>query len=581
MQSVVTIAIVVVTMLTMCKAFRLQKVNYLTNQINRYSATVYKSGYSFLSMQASDSSPVRVRFAPSPTGSLHVGGARTALFNWLLAKKTGGKFLVRVEDTDEARSTRESEASILEDLRWLGLAWDEGPEIGGPYGPYRQSERKEIYKEAAERLIKEGKAYRCFCTEEELEQKRIAAEEAGVDPKYDGTWRDADPAEVEKRLANGDPYTVRFRVPPGKVVFIDDKVRGRVTWDADASLGDFIILRSNGMPVYNFCVSVDDATMKITHVVRAEEHLTNTLRQMLVLEALECQPPTYAHCSLILGSDRSKLSKRHGATSLKQFSEQGFIPVAMMNYLANLGWNDGTDKEIYSPQELWEAFSLDRIIKSAAVFDLEKLTWINAQHLRAMDATEVQKLVFDALFKTDNPILTDKAAESNPSFEKFLGIASKIAQRDMELLTDAPKLVGNCLKYSIDQTLANDEHVEEVLGADSFSTLVKTIITDYETGALPTGKEDNFDDLWKTYMKALGKNLGLKGKNLFHPVRLALTGNMSGPDIGDQLKLVSLSDGIVSANFPVAPLSSRIDYLRKISSLDKSSIIASAKVVAV
>eukprot|EP01035_Chromulina_nebulosa_P031108 gene31108-41442_t len=338
--------------------------------------------------------PVRVRFAPSPTGSLHVGGARTALFNWLLARKTNGKFLVRVEDTDEARSTRESERSILNDLRWLQLNWDEGPELPeeGPYGPYRQSDRKDIYKAAAEKLIEKGLAYRCFCSEEELEEKRLAAEAKGIDAKYDGTWRDADPAEVQRRIDNGESYTVRFRVPDNKVVFIDDCVRGRVTWDASASLGDFIILRSSGMPVYNFCVSVDDASMKITHVIRAEEHLSNTLRQLLILEGLDYKPPIYAHCSLILGSDRSKLSKRHGATSVQQFSQQGFVPEAMINYLANLGWNDGTPKEIYSPQELISAFDLNRIVKSSAIFDMDKLKWINSQHLRALPLEKVKDL---------------------------------------------------------------------------------------------------------------------------------------------------------------------------------------------
>lgn len=281
--------------------------------------------------------PVRVRFAPSPTGSLHVGGARTAVFNWLLARKTNGSFIVRVEDTDLSRSTRESEVSILNDLRWLGLNWDEGPEVEGKYGPYRQSDRKNIYQNAAQTLVNEGLAYPCFCTEEELAVKRAHAEATNKDIRYDGTWRDADPAEVQRRLAAGQPYTLRFKVPRHKTVFIDDIVRGRVTWDTDASLGDFIIMRSNGMPVYNFCVAVDDAHMEITHVIRAEEHLTNTFRQSLILEALHHKPPVYAHCSLILGADKSKLSKRHGAASVQQFSHAGFLPEAMINYLANLG----------------------------------------------------------------------------------------------------------------------------------------------------------------------------------------------------------------------------------------------------
>lgn len=531
-----------------------------------------------LKMVSNAVGPVRVRFAPSPTGSLHVGGARTALFNWLLARKTKGTFVIRVEDTDEARSTRESERSILNDLRWLLLDWDEGPEVGGPYGPYRQSERKDIYIAAAEKLIQEGKAYRCFCTEEELEEKRLAAEAKGEDPKYDGTWRDADPALVEEMLRKGVPYTVRFRVPAGKVVSIDDVVRGRVTWDADASLGDFIILRSNGMPVYNFCVSVDDAFMKITHVIRAEEHLTNTLRQMLILEALGHKPPTYAHCSLILGSDRSKLSKRHGATSVQQFSKQGFIPAAMLNYLANLGWNDGTPKEIYSPKELMEAFDLNRIIKSPAVFDMVKLTWINQQHVRILPFDEIRPIVLKELSIGDNAILlsSDVSANTDPSFGDFLNIATKIAQRDMDLTTDTNRLVGICLQYDSRQSLATDPHVEEVIN-DALIPVVDALIDDFSSGAMPNGLETNFPDLWKGYMKTLGGKLGLKGKALFHPVRFCLTGRMSGPDVGDQIRLIALAKANIKSDYPLVTLKSRIDALRSFSLDEAKKIVEDSK----
>ncbi len=524
--------------------------------------------------------PVRVRFAPSPTGSLHVGGARTALFNWLLARKTKGTFIIRVEDTDEARSTKESEDSILNDLRWLQLNWDEGPDNGGPYGPYRQSERKEIYKQVAEQLIAEGKAYRCFCSEEELEKKRIEAEAKGEDPKYDGTWRDADPKKVEEMLASGAPYTVRFKVPKGKVVSINDVVRGTVTWDADASLGDFIIMRSSGMPVYNFCVSVDDAKMKVTHVIRAEEHLTNTLRQMLLLEAMNYKPPTYAHCSLILGSDRSKLSKRHGATSVKQFSEQGFIPAAMINYLANLGWSDGTNKEIFSPQELVQAFDVNRIVKSAAVFDLNKLTWINSQHCRSLPLDQIQPIVLKMMQKGEQPIL-DPNHYSNPTAEKpghfneFLNIATKIAQRDMDLTTDTNRLLGNCLQYHPEQSLHLDPHINEVLN-DDLVKIVNQLIQDFEQTLIPKGDESNFNDLWKAYVKTLGGKLGLKGKNLFHPLRFALTGRMSGPDIGDQLKLVALSQGIIHSSYPLTPLAHRINYLKQFNLENSKKIAAEA-----
>lgn len=588
-------------------------------------SSIFSAG---IRLSMSTMAPVRVRFAPSPTGSLHVGGARTALFNWMLAKKSKGVFIVRVEDTDEARSTRASEKAILDDLKWMNMQWDEGPEVEGPHGPYRQSERKHIYKKAAEKLIADGNAYRCFCSNEELDAKRAAAEAAGIDPKYDGTWRDADPVLVQERLNRGDPYTVRFKIPPGKVVYIDDRVRGRVTWDADASLGDFIIMRSNGMPVYNFCVSVDDADMRITHVVRAEEHLSNTPRQLLILEALNFKPPIYAHCSLILGSDRSKLSKRHGATSVKQFSEQGIVPDAMMNYLANLGWNDGTDKEIYTPEELYNAFDVSRIIKSAAVFDMDKLKWVNAQHLRNYPIEKIELIVLKELcsksYKVQNNTVanTDSnatttvimmesilppsaAAAVNCSIDgsdkediplrSFLRIATKIAQRDMDLTTDTYRLVDLCLRYDLHYTLCTDNHAIELLqppASSSLLALIATLIQDYNTGKLPHGFETDFSALWKDYMKQLGKQLGLKGKALYHPVRLCLTGRMSGPDVGDQLQLIALSEGggenntsilnpayvqsryyresnstVITSN-TVMNLKERIDYLSKFSLTD-------------
>ena len=505
-------------------------------------------------------SPVRVRFAPSPTGSLHVGGARTALFNWLLAKQTNGKFIIRVEDTDEARSTRASEESILGDLSWMGMNWDEGPVVGGPHGPYRQSERKDIYLKHANQLIEKGFAYRCFCTEEELEEKRLKAEAEGKPPQYDGTWRDADPALVQQKLNNNEPFTVRFKVPPGKVVSIDDIVRGRVTWDADASLGDFIILRSSGMPVYNFCVAVDDANMGITHVIRAEEHLTNTLRQILILEALGYTPPTYAHCSLILGSDRSKLSKRHGATSVKQFSEQGFLPNAMMNYLANLGWNDGTTKEIYTPQELIQSFDLNRIVKSAAVFDMDRLKWVNKQHLMAMSSIEVEPLIENALI-TANPPLLDNNVDINDK-KTFISMLTKTIQPSIELITDVRQVLIDMLIYNIDNTLATDEHVSEILN-DNFDSIIELLLRDFNAGKLPQGSEENFIELWKAYIKALGKETGRKGKRLFHPVRLALTGMMSGADVGEQLQLLHLaSKGIIpTSSLTIVKLDERMAKL--------------------
>lgn len=501
--------------------------------------------------------PVRVRFAPSPTGSLHVGGARTALFNWLLAKKTKGSFIIRVEDTDVERSTRASEESILSDLAWMNMTWDEGPVVEGPHGPYRQSERKEIYKKFADRLIAEGHAYRCFCTEEELDQKRAEAEAANVDPKYDGTWRDRDPADIQASLDAGKPYTVRFRVPEGKVVAIEDIVRGSVSWEADAMLGDYIIMRSSGMPVYNFCVAVDDACMGITHVIRAEEHLSNTPRQLLVLEALGYAPPQYAHCSLILGQDRSKLSKRHGATSVSQFSSMGFLPEAMMNYLANLGWNDGTPKEIYSPEELVSAFDLSRIIKSAAIFDMDKLTWINGQHIRGASLERLAPLVKQTLRTGEQPVVR---AEDSPELEEFVAMATKLTQKDMDLVVDARRMVGDCLQYPLASTLTSDPHVAELL-SDGFKDVAAVIVRDFKSGKLPTGAEEGFAEAWKLYVKEVGKELGKKGKGLFHPVRLSLTGSMSGPDIGDQLRLIHRAKSAVPEGYPLVGLEARMSQL--------------------
>ncbi|MED6179488.1 hypothetical protein PIB30_001251, partial [Stylosanthes scabra] len=294
---------------------------------------------SSLSHQHQVPSTVRVRFAPSPTGNLHVGGARTALFNYLFARSKGGSFVLRIEDTDLERSTKESEETLLRDLSWLGLEWDEGPGVGGDYGPYRQSERNSLYKQYAEKLRESGQVYRCFCSNEELEKMKEDAKLKQLPPVYTGKWANATNGEIEEELAKGTPYTYRFRVPKGNLK-INDIIRGEVSWNLD-TLGDFVIMRSNGQPVYNFCVTVDDATMAISHVIRAEEHLPNTLRQALIYKALGFPMPNFAHVSLILAPDRSKLSKRHGATSVGQFREMGYLPEAMVNYLALLGWGDG------------------------------------------------------------------------------------------------------------------------------------------------------------------------------------------------------------------------------------------------
>eukprot|EP00549_Striatella_unipunctata_P026583 CAMPEP_0118719068 /NCGR_PEP_ID=MMETSP0800-20121206/29201_1 /TAXON_ID=210618 ORGANISM="Striatella unipunctata, Strain CCMP2910" /NCGR_SAMPLE_ID=MMETSP0800 /ASSEMBLY_ACC=CAM_ASM_000638 /LENGTH=820 /DNA_ID=CAMNT_0006626259 /DNA_START=173 /DNA_END=2635 /DNA_ORIENTATION=- len=513
--------------------------------------------------------PPRLRFAPSPTGSLHVGGARTALYNWLSAKKgqldfprENSGFIVRVEDTDLARSTKESEASVMADLKWLGLDWDEGPmdsePSSGPFGPYRQSERDVIYKKVARRLLREGRAYRCFCSQEELEEMRAQQEAAGIPPRYDNRWRDADPKLVEQKMKEGVPYTVRFKVPEGARVVIDDVVRGTVAWDAESTVGDFILLRSgSGVPVYNFCVAVDDAMMGITTVVRAEEHLTNTLRQALILDALGAPRPRYAHCSLILGEDKQKLSKRHGATSCNQFRLDGFLPDAMINYLSLLGWNDGTDNEIFSREELVESFQLERVVKSPSVFDMDKLKWVNSQHMKAMSVNDLKDLVKEQMFLEE--MIVDGA--DSQGIENMAFSATALAKQMMETTKDAALNAKQVLGYGLPpsfQDMSSDEHKEalDMIKMGNFFKIAMAIVEDFEAGKLPLPNADdamesfldeqgNYAGEYKDAMKKLAKSVKTKGRNFFHPLRLALTGEMSGQDVAKQLPLLELSKGVV------------------------------------
>ncbi|OUS48355.1 putative glutamate-tRNA ligase [Ostreococcus tauri] len=471
---------------------------------------------------------VRVRFAPSPTGSLHVGGARTALFNYLFARRHGGEFVLRVEDTDTARSTRASEESMMEDLRWLGLDWDEGPDIGGPCGPYRQSERGEIYKELADKLVKSGHVYKCFCTDEELEAMKAKAEAEKLPPKYMGKWATASEAEVQEMLDKGVPYTYRFRVPEGERIEIDDLVRGKVGWDTD-TLGDFVLLRSNGMPVYNFCVAVDDATMGITHVLRAEEHLPNTLRQALVYNALGFKLPKFAHMSLILAPDRSKLSKRHGATSVGQFKEEGYLSKTMVNYLSLLGWNDGTEQEIYDVSELEKLFSVERINKSPAVFDKVKLNWMNGQHLRALGDDEFESLIGEALVK---------AGTIKEGSDAALKVIIPMIKESVELVQDAIPQVEDVFSYPLKENMGDDA-MRKVL-EDDFEPIVDAIVKAHESGELATAVKEG---KVKNFINATGKALERKGKRLFMPFRIALTGRMQGPEVGDVLSLLDAAAG--------------------------------------
>lgn len=319
---------------------------------------------------------VKVRFAPSPTGPFHIGGARSALFNWLYAHHMNGTFLVRIEDTDLKRSTKESEENIKDSLKWLGLNWDEGIDVGGDNGPYRQTERLDIYNAEVKKLIDEGKAYYCYCTEEELEESRKEQIAAGKTPVYDGHCEHLTQEQIDQYKAEGRKPVVRLKVRKDGVFGFDDMVRGHVEFQA-SGIGDFIIVKSDGIPVYNFAVVIDDAKMGITHVIRAEEHLSNTPRQLAIYEALGYEVPKFGHISLILGADHKKMSKRHGATSVTEYRNMGYLPQAMFNYLALLGWAPQGEQEIFSVDELVKQFSMNRVSSNDAVFDIEKLNWIN------------------------------------------------------------------------------------------------------------------------------------------------------------------------------------------------------------
>lgn len=483
-------------------------------------------------MQSDGGSGVRVRFAPSPTGNLHVGGARTALFNWLFARATGGRFILRVEDTDLQRSTRESEAAMVRDLQWLGLDWDEGPDLPGPFGPYRQSERTALYQQLADKLLRQGQVYRCFCTDQELEAMRADQEARKLPPKYAGKWSRASEAEVAAELAKGTPHSYRFRVPSDKIIKINDLVRGEVSWNTD-TLGDFVVLRSNGQPVYNFCVSVDDGRMKISHVIRAEEHLPNTLRQALIYEALGLPMPVFGHVSLILAPDRSKLSKRHGATSVGQFKEMGLLPQAMVNYLALLGWNDGTEDEIFTPKQLVEKFSLSRVTKSAAIFDNTKLTWLNGQHLRLLSDAQAEDLLASQWASSG---MIKEGEGSRETVQQ----CSSLVRNGLELIADADVELQGLLTYPLQETLASDD-ARPVL-EDGLADVSAALLSEWDSGAL-LAAIDGGADAWKKWMKGFGKAAGRKGKRLFMPLRVLLTGCMHGPDVGETLRMLRTAEG--------------------------------------
>jgi len=467
--------------------------------------------------QQSISGKARVRFAPSPTGQVHVGNARTALFNWLFARQQGGVFVLRIEDTDLERSEARYETQLIEDIKWLGLDWDEGPDVGGPYPPYRQSDKWQVYRDHAERLVNEGKAYRCFCSQEDLERQREQAMAAHLQPNYPGTCRNLAPEEAERRRAAGEACAIRLKIPEKPIRF-HDIVRGWVEFSNEV-VSDLIIVRSTGVPVYNYVVVVDDAEMKITHVIRGDDHLSNTPKQVALYEALGWAVPEFAHLSTILGPDKERLSKRHGATSLANFREMGVLPEALMNYMALLGWAPtGGDREIFSPTELVLEFDLARVTPSPAVFDFEKLYWLNRHYIKESGAERIAEL-------------------AEPFFRRALGVDELTAEvklwaahvtaalaHAVNKLDELPERAAPVLQFDAEAALAAAENAE-VLTAPTTGTVLEAMAAKIAVEAEPVEAAR-----FKALIKEVQKETGVKGPALFHPIRIMLTGQQSGPE---------------------------------------------------
>ncbi|WP_165170947.1 glutamate--tRNA ligase [Adlercreutzia sp. ZJ242] len=517
--------------------------------------------------------PVRVRFAPSPTGKLHIGGARTAIYNWAFARATGGTFVLRIEDTDPERSTEENTQIILRALRWLGLDWDEGPEVGGSAGPYFQMQRMDTYAAALERLRERGAAYACFCTKDELDAKRAKAEaEQGGYAGYDGTCRDLPADEVEARIAAGEPHVWRLRVPKdhGPIEF-DDAVYGHMAFPAEV-MDDMILVRTDGSPTYNFAVVCDDANMGITHVIRGDDHLSNTPRQILIYEALGYDVPTFAHLSMILGADGKKLSKRHGATNVEEYRDRGYLPDALVNFLALLGWSLDGETTIIDRATLCREFSLDRITKKDAVFDETKLDWMNGVYIREMDvdAWTAAARPWLAAARADGegvpagvtvaptPTKDELAAAARETHVPGEGVSPEVWEAALAATDEAPEIARGAYPLVIERlsrlneipaklaflfwgpnVMLDEKSLNKVLKkegarADEALAACRAVLAD-------EGNAWDAESLQEK-CRARGEELEIKPKNLFQPLRVAVCGNMVSPPLFESIVLMDRAD---------------------------------------
>jgi len=533
-------------------------------------------------MAAMNNTLPRVRFAPSPTGKLHVGNARTALYNWLFARHTGGQFILRIEDTDLERSEARFEDQLIEDLHWLGIDWDEGPGLAslgipdlGVHGPYRQSERLSIYAEHTTRLLAEGKAYRCFCTPEELETERVLATQRQGPHIYSGRCRNLTQETIEKNVAAGLPFAVRLKIEDHPLRF-HDLIRGPVVFASD-TVSDPILVRSAsgasaGVPVYNYVVTIDDALMQITHVIRGDDHISNTPKQVAIYEAFGWPVPEFAHLSTILGPDRERLSKRHGATSISTFRQMGYLPEAMINYLALLGWGAEDGKtETFTPAELTRSFTLERVTPSPAIFDFDKLSWLNRHYLKLADPERVAKLAerqfcqhrpdifplwsssselytaetLAILASQDPPIILSFTSNTLLAEKKeWFGRLLDLLVPSVDHLDQLPAKAAPVLGFNPDSARRDPENAA-ILAADS----TRTVLGEF-AGRVRAHNGPVTPETFKTWMNEIKTATGIKGQELFNPVRIALTGAHSGPLFDKILPLIedgaALGLGILS-----------------------------------
>jgi glutamyl-tRNA synthetase len=467
----------------------------------------------------------RVRFAPSPTGYLHVGGARTALFNWLYAKRHGGIFVLRVEDTDVERSSADMVSGILEGLRWLGLTWDEGPETGGPFGPYFQSERLDRYREAAAKLVADGRAYYCYCSQERLRQAREHAEREGRAWQYDRQCLSLPPERVASLEAQGAPRAVRFRVPAGRTGF-DDAVHGRIEFDT-ATIEDFVLQRSDSHPTYHLSVVVDDVDMRITHVIRGDDHISNTPKHVLLFSALGASVPQFAHVPLILGADKKRLSKRHGATSVTEYRRQGYLPATMVNFLALLGWSPGDNRELMSVEELIASFALEGISGGNAVFDTAKLDWMNGQYIARLPIERLSAEVLP-LLRADGlwPPTDDRG--NLMWLHRLLELLRPRSKRLTDFVDQARPFLVDTVEYDADA-------IQKQFAAEGMSAHVRALVD--ALGVQTPFKEPDVE----TLVRGTAEQRGLKAGTLIHTVRVGITGRTTSPGIFETMVLLGRS----------------------------------------